>query len=400
MTKLRLARLLVVGTQWLPALATQAMLLGALAAAILGQAGVVSAQQSAAKGLEQVDVFLSGQDGYHTYRIPSVIVTNKGTVLAFCEGRKHGRGDSGDIDLLVKRSQDGGRTFGPQQVVWDDADNTCGNPCPVIDRQSGTIFLLMTHNLGSDTEAMIAAGKSKGTRTVWICHSTDDGKTFSKPQNLTDVLKKPDWTWYATGPGAGIQLRSGRLLIPCDHKEAQTHIFRSHVVYSDDRGKTWKLGGVVGPGTNECEAVELADGAVMLNMRNYNRKHQCRAVAISKDGGESFGQIYYDQTLVEPVCQASIRRHSWPDANNKGVILFSNPASTSKREKLTVRASFDEGKTWPASKVIHEGPAAYSCIAVSPDGTILCLYERGQQSPYEKITLARFTIQWLSGDAQ
>jgi len=376
------------------------VLLLCLVSVILGQADVVAAQHTAAETPEQVDVFVSGQDGYHTYRIPSVIVTNKGTVLAFCEGRKHGRGDSGDIDLLVKRSQDGGRTFGPQQVVWDDADNTCGNPCPVIDRQSGTIFLLMTHNLGTDTEAMIAAGKSKGTRTVWICHSTDDGKSFSKPQNLTDVLKKPDWTWYATGPGAGIQLRSGRLLIPCDHKEAQTHIFRSHVVYSDDRGKTWKLGGVVGPGTNECEAVELADGSVMLNMRNYNRKHQCRAVAISKDGGESFGQLYYDPTLIEPVCQASIRRYSQPDANNKGVILFSNPASTSKREKLTVRASFDEGKSWPASKVIHEGPAAYSCLAVSSDGMILCLYERGQESPYEKITLARFTIQWLSGNGQ
>ncbi len=350
------------------------------------------------RGLEQVDVFISGQDGYHTYRIPSVIVTNKGTVLAFCEGRKRGRGDSGDIDLLLKRSEDGGRTFSTQQIVWDDADNTCGNPCPVVDRQSGTIFLLMTHNLGSDTEEMIAGGKSKGTRTVWICYSTDDGKTFSKPQNLTHLLKKPDWTWYATGPGAGIQLGSGRLLVPCDHKEAQTKVFRSHVVYSDDRGKTWKLGGIVGSGTNECEAVELADGSVMLNMRNYNRKYQCRAVAISKDGGQNFGEVYYDQALVEPVCQASIRRYSLPQGGRPGVILFSNPASTNKREKLTVRASFDEGKTWPISRIIHEGPAAYSCLAVGGDGTIYCLYERGEESPYEKITLARLSLGWLMED--
>src|SRR5262249_6561478 len=128
----------------------------------------------------QAPVFVSGKEGYHTYRIPALLVTKKGTLLAFCEGRKNGPGDSGDIDLLLKRSFDGGKTWAKTQVVWDDGTNTCGNPCPVIDSRTGTIWLLATHNLGTDTEAMIVGGKSKGTRTVWVCHSKDDGATWSK----------------------------------------------------------------------------------------------------------------------------------------------------------------------------------------------------------------------------
>jgi sialidase-1 len=167
--------------------------------------------------LVQSAVFVSGTDGYHTYRIPSLIVTKKGTLLAFCEGRKKGPGDAGDIDLLLKRSFDGGKTWAKTQVVWDDGPNTCGNPCPVIDARTGTIWLLLTHNLGSDTQAMILAGKSKGTRTVWLSRSDDDGATWSKPVEITRQVKKPNWTWYATGPGVGIQLKSGRLVVPCDN---------------------------------------------------------------------------------------------------------------------------------------------------------------------------------------
>src|SRR5262249_2601354 len=215
----------------------------------------------------QMPVFVAGEGGYHTYRIPSVIVTPKGTVLAFCEGRKGGRGDAGDIDLLLKRSTDGGKTWGKAQVVWDDGENTCGNPCPVVDAKTGTVGLLMTHNLGTDTEAAIVASKSKGTRTVWLTSSTDDGATWAKPVEITRDVKKPEWTWYATGPGVGIQLKSGRLLVPCDSKSDGGKVRESHVIFSDDGGKSWKLGGVVGPNCNECQAVELADGSVMLNMR-------------------------------------------------------------------------------------------------------------------------------------
>ena len=336
------------------------------------------------------DVFVTGQDGYHTYRIPSVIVTKKGTVLAFCEGRKKGRSDTGDIDLIVKRSNDGGKTWGKTQIVWDDAGNTCGNPCPVIDRENGTIWMLMTHNLGEDNEARIIEGKSKGSRTVWVTNSTDDGETWSKPVEVTADTKLKDWTWYATGPGVGIQLKSGRLLIPCDNKVAGNKARQSHIIYSDDNGKTWKLGGIVGPNCNESQAVELSDANVLLNMRTYQANNR-RLVAVSRDGGVTFSKPVEDSVLIEPVCQASIIRHP----SEKNVILFSNPASN-KREKMTIRISTDDCKTWAAAKVLHAGPAAYSSLTVLPDKTIGCLYECGTKDAYERIEFARFPLDWVS----
>ena len=176
---------------------------------------------SAAPAVEQFDVFTSGQDGYHTYRIPAVIRARNGTLLAFCEGRKSGGGDSGDIDLLLKRSTDGGRTWSGAQVVWDDETNTCGNPCPVLDESTGTLWLLLTHNIGTDRERDIAARTAKGTRTVWVANSKDHGASWTKPVEITSATKDPSWTWYATGPGVGIQIKNGphagRLVIPCDH---------------------------------------------------------------------------------------------------------------------------------------------------------------------------------------
>ncbi len=339
----------------------------------------------------QTPVFVAGEGSYHTYRIPSVIVTPKGAVLAFCEGRKAGRGDAGDIDLVMKRSEDGGKTWGKLEVLWNDDANTCGNPCPVIDAKTGTIWLLLTHNLGTDSESMIVSGKSKRSRTVWVTHSTDDGKTWAKPVEITKDVKKTEWTWYATGPGVGIQLKSGRLLIPCDSKSDNGKVRESHVIYSDDSGKSWKLGGVVGPQCNESQAVELTDGTVMLNMRTYQANNR-RQVAISKDGGETFTKPVEDAALIEPVCQGSILRLPGPH----GGILFANPAST-KREKLTVKLSRDEGKTWAHARQLHAGPAAYSCLTVFPNGEIGCLYERGDKTPYETITFARFPRDWLTG---
>lgn len=338
----------------------------------------------------QAPVFVSGEDGYHTYRIPSAIVSKKGTVLAFCEGRKTGRGDAGNIDLILKRSMDNGKTWGKTQVIWDDAENTCGNPCPVVDAKTGMVLLLMTHNYGVDKEPAIVSGKGKGTRTMWAASSSDDGENWSKPYGPYENLKKPEWTWYATGPGVGTQLKSGRLLIPCDSKSDGGKTRESHVIFSDDAGTTWKIGGVVGPGCNESQAVELADGSVMLNMRSYQGNNR-RLVAISKDGGVTFSKPVEDKTLIEPVCQASILRLP----GEGGGILFSNPAST-KREKMTVRLSRDEGSTWAVSKELHAGPAAYSCLTVLPNGEIGCLYEHGSKNPYETISFARFSRKWLT----
>jgi sialidase-1 len=344
---------------------------------------------------EQTTLFRAGEGDYHTYRIPAAVVTTQGTLLAFCDGRRDNPDDAGDIDLLVRRSTDGGRSWSPAQVGATDRPHTVGNPCPVVDRETGTIWLLLTHNLGHDTEAQILAQTSEGTRTVWVTHSTDDGRTWAPRVEITAAVKAPDWTWYATGPGVGIQLRSGRLVVPCNHGVAVTGAWRSHVIYSDDHGATWQLGGVLEERTNECQVVELADGRLLLNMRSYHGEH-CRAIATSADGGHTWSAVSFDRALVEPVCQASLLRLSEERTGGRNRLLFANPAST-ERERMTVRLSYDEGQTWPVAGLLHAGPSAYSCLAVLRDGTLACLYERGQQHPYEEIALARFSLAWLTG---
>jgi sialidase-1 len=350
--------------------------------------------------LNRADLFISGQDGYHTYRIPSLIVTPRGTLLAFCEGRTGGGGDSGNIDLLLKRSPDLGTTWQTAQVVWDDGTNTCGNPCPVVDRETGVIWVLLTWNRGDDPESKIIQQQSKDTRRVFVARSTDDGLTWTKPREITADVKATNWTWYATGPGAGLQIEHGphrgRLVIPCDHIQADTRRYFSHVIYSDDHGESWKLGGSSPQDqVNECEVVELAGGDLMLNMRNYDRAQRTRQTALSSDGGLTWTDQRHAPELVEPICQASIRRYSWPGAGRKSAILFSNPAS-SKRERLTLRASYDEGRTWPVSRLLDARPSAYSCLAVLPDGTIGVFYEAGIRSPYENLVFARVPLGWLS----
>lgn len=347
--------------------------------------------------VSQVDVFRRGEDGYHTYRIPAVIATPRGDLLAFCEARKDSGGDSGNIDLVQKRSRDGGKTWGPLEVVWDDGPNTVGNPCPVVDRETGTIWLPLTRNLGEDNERAIKARTARGSREVWVTHSKDDGKTWARPVEITATTKAPDWTWYATGPGVGIQLRSGRLVIPCDHAEAGTVMYRSHVIYSDDHGKTWKRSGPIGDNTNECQVIERADGSLLMNMRSYHRQNR-RALAVSRDGGDTWSEVTLDPALIEPVCQASVIKYPGRRGRKSREILFSNPAST-KREKMTVRFSPDDGATWTAARELHAGPAAYSSLVTLRGGWIGCLYERGDQNPYEKVTFARFTRKWLTGES-
>jgi sialidase-1 len=342
-------------------------------------------------------IFQSGAEGYDTFRIPALIVSQNETVLAFAEGRKHSRTDMGDIDIVLKRSKDRGKTWSDLQIVWDDKENTCGNPAPVVDHVSGTIFLLCTWNHGADQESQIIDGKSKDTRRVFVLETDNDGKTWSQAKEITHNVKKENWTWYATGPGAGIQIERGkykeRLVVPCDHIEAGTRHYYSHIIYSDENGQNWKLGGRIPQHrVNECQVVELSDGRLMLNMRNYDRTRHMRQIAFSIDGGMTWTDQQFDSTLIEPICQASIHRYSWPGANTKNVILFSNPAHEEKRINMTVRASFDDGRTWPLEKVLYAGPSAYSDLAVLPHHKAFCLYERGEKHPYETIVLERSTI--------
>ena len=232
---------------------------------------------------------------------------------------KNSGGDTGDIDLLVKRSADHGQTWSGQQVVWDDAGNTCGNPCAGGGPRH-------RHDLAADDleprrRSRSARSSPRRARTRGGCssiQSTDDGLTWSKPREITAEVKLTNWTWYATGPGSGIQIEhgphQGRLVIPCDHIEADTKHYYSHVIYSDDHGKTWKLGGSTPQHqVNECEVVELAGGRLMLNMRNYDRAKKNRQVAFSDDGGLTWKDQRFDEALIEPICQAAIERYRWPE---------------------------------------------------------------------------------------
>ncbi|MFN4260963.1 MAG: exo-alpha-sialidase, partial [Gemmataceae bacterium] len=175
----------------------------------MGVMGWVAHPVHAAEEPQQIDVYHSGKEGYHTFRIPALLMTQKGTLLAFCEGRKTSRADHGDIDLVLKRSSDGGQTWTPLQLVYEEGDTakiTIGNPCPVQDRETGVIWLPFTRD----------------NDDVFVTHSRDDGQTWSEPVKITSAVKKSDWSWYATGPGVGIQMRTGphagRLIIPCDHR--------------------------------------------------------------------------------------------------------------------------------------------------------------------------------------
>lgn len=345
--------------------------------------------------ITKVPVFTAGKEGYHTYRIPSLIVAGNGDVLAICEGRKTGRGDHGDLDLILKRSEDGGRSWGRIELIYEEGGDekiTIGNPCPVVEKASGTIWMPFCRN----------------NDDVLMTHSTDHGKTWTKPVDITAAVKDPAWGWYATGPGIGIQLRlgkhTGRLVIPCDHrtKSGENSLKgtgRSHCIYSDDFGKTWHRGEPTEFAMNECQVVELADGRLMLNMRSYRGKGR-RAVAFSDDGGKTWSECRDDEQLIEPVCQASLIRYTLADDNGsdgKNRLLFSNPASSRTRHRVTVRMSLDEGKTWTASRLLHAGPSAYSCLTVLPNGLVGCLYEGGEKSAYEHLIFARFNAEWIRG---
>jgi N-acetylneuraminic acid mutarotase len=365
---------------------------GPWAVVIALSAAALGAREGPAAGGPLTDVYQAGDAGYHTFRIPALIAARNGTLLAFAEGRRAGGGDAGDIDLVVKRSRDGGRTWSALQVIGDNGPDTFGNPCPVVDRGTGTIWLLSTHNRGVDREKDILAGTSGGTRTVWAMTSTDDGETWSSAVEITASVKRPAWTWYATGPGVGIQTRDGRLVIPANHAEAGTGVHRSHIVYSDDGGRHWSIGGIAEAGTNESQIAELSDGRLMLNMRNHPPKPaNFRMVAISADGGRTLAPARPDLRLLEPPAQASLLALS---GGQRRSLVFANPASTA-RERLTVRLSDDDGATWPASRIVHQGPAAYSSLSVLADGSVAVLFERGERSPYERITLARLPLAWL-----
>lgn len=312
---------------------------------------------------EQVDVFSRGSGGYHTYRIPAVELTRTGVLMAFCEGRKYSGSDSGKIDLLLKRSFDGGRTWGPQQVIHSESgDTTIGNPVPVHDRRTNITWLAFCRN----------------NDQVFITKTHDGGATWDAPREITSSVKKDDWNWYATGPGHGLITSTGRIVIPANHGS------RSHVFFSDDNGITWQLGGTMPGYGNEVTVAETSDGRLYMNSRNQ-RLAYFRLASYSNDLGQTWSTPKLDFELPEPTCQGSVR--SMLDSDEH-LLLFSNPASQ-RRERVTIRVSADDGQNWSDGMRIYEGSSAYSDVVSLGGGMVGCLYERDW---YDHITFARVSL--------
>jgi sialidase-1 len=330
--------------------------------------------------LDQIDLFQSGTDNYHTYRIPALLVTKPGTVLALAEGRKNGTGDDGDIDIVLKRSADGGHTWSDMQVIADGREHTMGNPCPVVDERSGTIWLSLCRD----------------NKQVFFMKSRDDGRTWSEPVAAANDVMIPAWEWIGTGPGHGIQLTTGRLVIPCWAGKGASFcgdVQASLVIYSDDGGTTWQRGATLDHDvSDECQVVERLDGSLYMNMRSRQDKRQ-RAYALSSNGGRTWSRVQFDARLPEPSCQGSIIRFSREPQSDRNRILLACPANPAARDQMTIRMSYDECESWPVSKVLHSGSSAYSDLGVSADGQVLCFYEADDS---RSMTLARFNIQWLT----
>ncbi|NEE01574.1 hypothetical protein G1H10_15485 [Phytoactinopolyspora halotolerans] len=329
-------------------------------------------------------VFERGADGYHTFRIPAVVEAADGTLLAFAEGRVDNPSDDGDIDLVLKRSADGGRSWGPLQVVADDGPNKWGNPVPIVDEATGRIILNTTRTGGDVTGADVRCGRADAeqTRRSFIQYSDDHGTTWSEPEEITADVRPDDWRHFVGGPGHGIQLaegeHAGRLVIPGNHGAAPPPDSGrecsdgtdagGHALYSDDGGATWHLGAVDRPGDgvlvpNESAAVERADGTIYFSARDQGTSPGQRLDTTSADGGASFAGPYDPVTgVVTSKVQGSLLRL----AAGGGVqdrILLATPGHATARENLTLWSSFDGGDTWRPSLQVYDGPSGYSDLA-------------------------------------
>jgi len=357
--------------------------------------------------LKKTVVFDPKALSYVSCRIPGLVVTAKGTMLAYCESRKNKGGDWDPIDILMRRSSDQGATWTPPQRLTGNAEKTFNNPLAICDREK------------------FGAGESPAVHFLYCVdyarcfylRSDDDGKTFTDPVDITSAFeafkKEYSWNVIATGPTHGIQLRSGRLLVPVWLSTGGKSHHPSVVatIYSDDHGKTWQAGAIAIPNSAECPnpnetvAVELADGRVMLNARNESPK-QRRVTVISADGVSKWSAPAFDEGLFEPICNASLVRVTPAADGGKPLLLFANPNSAGDpvirkgkpgigqwhtRKNVTVRLSEDEGKTWNKSRVIDVGLSGYSDLAIDSKGQAHCLYERANG-----LTLASFELKWLA----
>lgn len=380
----------------------------------------LAAPVHAAALLEKTNLFELGTGGYKLYRIPGIVVTSKGTILAYCEARRTGS-DWAAMDIFIRRSADGGKTWAAPLKISDvpgpktknpvhtnanPAEVTYNNPVAIADRDGVVHFIFCLEY-----------------QRCFYLRSDDDGITWNRPVEITGAFEKfrseYDWKIIATGPGHGIQLRNGRLLLPVwlSLGEGASHHSPSvaAVIFSDDHGTNWQRGDIAiqnsatTPNPSEAELIQLADDRVEMNARTEAKEKQ-RVAAFSADGATGWSKPMLQAQLPAPVCMAGIVRYSVQSVAKKNRILFSQPLpaaglhtvdSKQDRRDLTIRLSYDEAETWPVQKILESGPAAYSDLAVQLDGTVLCFYERGKGeatgSAYGFLTLAHFNLAWLTG---
>lgn len=380
--------------------------------------GVASATSAMGQEYSTTVVFEAGVDGYPIYRIPAIVRAANGDLLAFCEARQGD--DASEIDLVMKRSTDNGKSWSELMVVQesddyrdivDAAEMTVGNPAPVVDMLSldhpGRVWLPFT--VENDR--------------VFIIHSDDHGMTWSERREITSDVKLPEWGWYATGPGHSIQLQHGpyhgRLIIPADHRVGEEPADRgpngAQVIISDDHGQTWRLGAIDdsyddGLNANETTAVELNDGRVYFNTRDQaGDVPGTRGEAWSNNGGETFvsGSDEWQafrpcpEVLDPPVCQCSLLRvWSITAGDARDLIVFSGPdnygPSGGRRNDLQLRLTDDETATWRDGPLIHTGPAAYSDMTLLTPDKVGILYEAsdpGWADPYQKILFSEVALE-------
>ncbi|MFE2070079.1 exo-alpha-sialidase [Streptomyces sp. NPDC059467] len=378
------------------------------AALILG-AFAVEPKAWATATCESSVPYVSGEGGYAQYRIPAVVRTWRGTLLAFAEGRHSTTGDSGDIDVVLRRSTDGGCRWGPLQVVADGKGDTRGNPAPVVDPRSGQVVLVTSYNDGSVSESQIMRGQvaKEQSRRVFVQRSQDDGRHFTKPHEITAQVKPAGWRWYATGPGHAVALtrgpHRGRLVVACDHSGVprpgssdtgrEARYYGGHAIYSDDGGHSWHLGFVDDSYTghdnaNETTAAQLPDGRLYFNARDQDGSSPGnRLDAWSSDGGETLDAAYTVQpTLGQvPVVEGSTLQLQGSEAP----LLFSGPSVPTARKAMALWTSTDEGITFDRLRTLSDLKAAYSDLVQVDANTVGVLYETGTKTAYDTIEFRR-----------
>ncbi|MFE0511917.1 exo-alpha-sialidase [Streptomyces sp. NPDC058964] len=364
--------------------------------------------------------YASGEGGYDTYRIPAVVTTRRGTVLAFAEGRHDSAGDTGDIDVVLRRSTDGGCTWGPLEVAAAGEGDTRGNPAPVVDPRTGAIVLVTSYNSGAVTEAQIMRGEvtPEQSRRVFVQRSRDDGRRFTPPRDITAEVKPEGWRWYATGPGHAVALtrgpHRGRLVVPADHSAAppagsadtgqEARYYGAHAIYSDDGGRGWRLGFVDATydgvhNSNESSAAQLPDGRLYFSSRDQNGTGPGnRLDTYSGDGAETLDRPYAAQPALNdvPVVEASVLQLR----GGKTPLLFSGPSVPTARREMAIWRSTDAGRTFAKVLTLSPWKAAYSDLVQVDHDTVGILYETGATGTYDTIEFRRLPVgDFLAGPA-